>query len=67
MYDHMRALEDRFAPEPNHKRRQELNPNARRLPPCWISRDEKALTPGGRAHDGAGGNGRGAHHIKRGL
>ena len=24
MYDHMRALEDRFAPEPNHKRRQEL-------------------------------------------
>lgn len=24
MYDHMRALEDRFAPKPNHKRRQEL-------------------------------------------
>ncbi len=24
MYDYMRALEDRFAPRPNHKRRQEL-------------------------------------------
>ncbi|MDE7002913.1 MAG: hypothetical protein K2P08_00650 [Oscillospiraceae bacterium] len=24
MYDYMRALEDRFAPKPNHKRRQEL-------------------------------------------
>lgn len=24
MYDCMRALEDRFAPRPNHKRRQEL-------------------------------------------
>lgn len=24
MYDHMRALEDRFAPKPNHKRCQEL-------------------------------------------
>lgn len=24
MYDYMRALEDKFAPKPNHKRRQEL-------------------------------------------
>ena len=24
MYNYMRALEDRFAPKPNHKRRQEL-------------------------------------------
>lgn len=24
MHDYMRALEDRFAPKPNHKRRQEL-------------------------------------------
>ena len=24
MYDYMRALEDRFAPKPNHKQRQEL-------------------------------------------
>ena len=24
MYDYMRALEDRFVPKPNHKRRQEL-------------------------------------------
>ena len=24
MYDYMRALEDRFAPRPNHRRRQEL-------------------------------------------
>ncbi len=24
MYDYMRVLEDRFAPKPNHKRRQEL-------------------------------------------
>ena len=24
MYDYMRALEDRFAPRPNHERRQEL-------------------------------------------
>lgn len=43
MYDYMRALEDRFVPKPNHKRRQELETKHREVATLLDKQGRKKL------------------------